>query len=179
MVRKKSGAGAGQIYVMKVLVKQRFAALRQSEHTKSERDIRFIIKHPFIVQLLSNLSFQSESELYLVTDFYHGGCLKDHLCKSKFFFEHRAKFYAAELLCALDHLHQKGIVYRDLKLENIVLDHVGHIALTDFGLSKLNIGRTAAGPAAFNRAAEYFAPEILNGQPCGRAANWRSFGVLM
>ena len=176
LVRKKAGTGAGQIYAMKVLVKQQIAALGQIEHTKSERDILFIIKHPFIVQL--RFSFQNESKLYLVTDYYNGGSLYDHLRKSKFFTEDRAKFYGAELLSALDHLHQKGIVYRDLKLENILMDHVGHIALTDFGLSKQDIDKSG-GATTFCGTPEYIAPELLNKQKYGKAVDWWSFGVVL
>ncbi len=140
MVRKKAGKGAGNIYAMKVLKKSVIAALGQIEHTKSERDILYVIRHPFIVRL--RFSFQNEDKLFLITDYYNGGSLYSHLRKSKFFTEERARFYAAELLSALDHLHQQQIVYRDLKLENILMDFQGHIALTDFGLSKQDIDKT-------------------------------------
>ena len=66
-------------------------------------------------------SFQTTDKLYLVTDYYSGGNLFAHLKSSKYFDENRAKFYAAELLLALDHLHKMDIIYRDLKLENIMI----------------------------------------------------------
>lgn len=176
LVRKKEGVGAGQIYAMKVLKKSVVAAKGQVEHTKSERSILCEIRHPFIVRL--RFAFQSEDKLYLITDYYNGGSLFYHLRKSKSFSEDRARFYAAELLSALDHLHQQHIIYRDLKLENILMDHSGHIALTDFGLSKQNIDVTG-GATTFCGTAEYIAPELLRGHKYGAAVDWWSFGILL
>lgn len=101
-----------------------------------------------------------------------------HLRKSRCFTEDRARFYGAELLSALDHLHQQNIIYRDLKLENILMDHEGHLALTDFGLSKQNIDATG-GATTFCGTAEYIAPELLKGQKYGAAVDWWSFGILL
>ena len=84
-------------------------------------------------------AFQNDEKLYLVTDYYAGGSLFYHLRKSRGFAEPRARMYSAELLLALAHLHEHGIIYRDVKLENVLMDHHGHIALTDFGLSKENL----------------------------------------
>lgn len=176
LVRKRANKGAGQIYAMKVLKKSVISAKGQVEHTKSERSILCEIRHPFIVRL--RFAFQSEDKLYLVTDYYNGGSLFYHLRKSRAFSEERAKFYAAELLSALDHLHQQHIIYRDLKLENVLMDNIGHIALTDFGLSKQNIDITG-GATTFCGTAEYIAPELLKGQKYGAAVDWWSFGILL
>jgi tRNA A-37 threonylcarbamoyl transferase component Bud32 len=176
LVRKRANKGAGQIYAMKVLKKSVISAKGQVEHTKSERSILCEIRHPFIVRL--RFAFQSDDKLYLVTDYYNGGSLFYHLRKSRAFTEERAKFYAAELLSALDHLHQQHIIYRDLKLENVLMDNVGHIALTDFGLSKQNIDLTG-GASTFCGTAEYIAPELLKGQKYGTAVDWWSFGILL
>ena len=137
LVRKKANQDEGRIFAMKVLKKSVIAAKGQTEHTRSERSILCEIRHPYIVRL--RYAFQSEDKLYLVTDYYNGGSLFYHLRKSRGFSEPRALYYAAELILALDHLHASGIIYRDLKLENILMDHLGHIALTDFGLSKENV----------------------------------------
>lgn len=176
LVRKRANKGAGQIYAMKVLKKSVISAKGQVEHTKSERSILCEIRHPFIVRL--RFAFQSDDKLYLVTDYYNGGSLFYHLRKSRAFTEERAKFYAAELLSALDHLHQQHIIYRDLKLENVLMDNVGHIALTDFGLSKQNIDITG-GATTFCGTAEYIAPELLKGQKYGAPVDWWSFGILL
>lgn len=176
LVRKKAKVDSGKIYAMKVLKKSVVAAKGQVEHTKSERDILFQVKHPYIVCL--RYAFQSDDKLYLVTDYYNGGTLFYHLRKSRYFSEERARFYGAELLSALHHLHQQNIIYRDLKLENILMDHEGHLALTDFGLSKQNIDSTG-GATTFCGTAEYIAPELLKGQKYGPAVDWWSFGILL
>lgn len=177
LVRKKNaGPEEGKVYAMKVLRKDVIAAKGQIEHTKSERDILFEVRHPYIVRL--RYAFQSEDKLYLVTDYYNGGTLFYHLRKSRHFTEERARFYAAELLLALSHLHKQNIIYRDLKLENVLMDHLGHLALTDFGLSKQNIDETG-GASTFCGTAEYIAPELLRGQKYGVAVDWWSFGILL
>lgn len=111
LVRKKGGTGDGQIYAMKVLKKSVVAAKGQIENTKSERSILCEIRHPFIVRL--RFAFQSEDKLYLVTDYYNGGSLFYHLRKSRQFTEERARYYASELLLALEHLHSQHIMYVD------------------------------------------------------------------
>ena len=176
LVRKKNATDQGAVYAMKVLKKDVIAAKGQIEHTKAERDILFEVRHPYIVRL--RYAFQSEDKLYLVTDYYNGGTLFYHLRKSRHFSEERARFYAAELLSALEHLHSLNIIYRDLKLENVLMDHLGHLALTDFGLSKQNIDSTG-GATTFCGTAEYIAPELLKGQKYGPAVDWWSFGILL
>ncbi len=96
-----------------------------------------LINHPFVVKL--HYAFQTTETLYFITDFLNGGELFYHLCNEIRFSEGRAKFYAAELILALEHLHKNGIIYRDLKPENILLDSDGHLKITDFGLSKLKL----------------------------------------
>lgn len=95
------------------------------------------INNPFIVPL--KFSFQSPEKLYLVLAFVNGGELFHHLQREQRFDINRARFYTAELLCALECLHGFKVIYRDLKPENILLDYSGHIALCDFGLCKLDM----------------------------------------
>jgi len=160
-----------------MLVKKSFIEAKgQVENTRSEREILCEIKHPFIVCL--RFAFQSDEKLYLVTDYYNGGTLFFHLRKSRAFTEDRAKFYGAELVLALDHLHAQNIIYRDLKLENILLDHLGHVALTDFGLSKQDIDKTG-GASTFCGTFEYIAPELFHRAKYGKAVDWWSFGILL
>jgi len=176
LVRKKSGVGAGKYFAMKILKKSFVEAKGQIENTKSEREILCEIRHPYIVRL--RFAFQNDEKLYLVTDYYNGGTLFYHLRKSRAFSEERARFYAAELLLALNHLHSQSIIYRDLKLENVLLDHQGHVALTDFGLSKQDSDK-AGGASTFCGTFEYIAPELFNRSKYGRAVDWWSFGVLL
>ncbi|KAJ0391325.1 hypothetical protein P43SY_012130 [Pythium insidiosum] len=134
LVRKKEGKNSGHIYAMKILVKAHIIKNDQVENTKAEQHILKEINHPFIVRL--RYAFQNADKLYLVMDYYPGGSMFYHLRKSKRFTEERTRLYMAQLLTALMHLHSKQIAYRDLKLENILMDPQGNIALTDFGLSK-------------------------------------------
>lgn len=120
---------------MKVLSKKEIVAKKEVAHTIGERKIlQCSLECPFLVGL--KFSFQTDTELYFVTDYKCGGELFWHLQKEGRFSEDRARFYIAELVLALEHLHKYNIVYRDLKPENILLDATGHVALCDFGLSK-------------------------------------------
>jgi len=134
------------------------------------------VKHPFIVSL--RYAFQSRSKLYIVLDYCAGGELFFHLGKQGRFDEHRTRFYAGEIVLALEHLHELGIVYRDLKPENVLLSEDGHIALTDFGLSKEGINDNISAHS-FCGTPEYLAPEILKRTGHGRAADWWSLGALI
>ena len=132
---------------------------------------------PFIVGL--KFSFQTATDLFLVTGFMSGGELFWHLQKEGRFNEQRAKFYIAELILALEHLHKHGIVYRDLKPENILLDANGHIALCDFGLSKANLSKDAT-TNTFCGTTEYLAPEVLlDEQGYTTMVDFWSLGVLV
>ena len=92
------------------------------------------VNHPFVVSL--HYAFQSPERVFFVLDYVNGGELFYHLRKKIRFNEKETRFYAAELILALEHLHEMGFIYRDIKPENILLDSEGHLKLTDFGLSK-------------------------------------------
>lgn len=175
LVRKKSSK-SGKVYAMKVLKKSVVVSRGQIQNTKSERSILCDIKHPFIVRL--RFAFHTREKLYLVCDYYNAGTLYFHLRRCKCFTEDRCKFYAAELISALSHLHANNIIYRDLKLENVLMDYEGHCALTDFGLSKQDIDQSG-GATTFCGTADYLAPELLSGLKYGQAVDWWSLGVLM
>lgn len=167
-----------RIYAMKVLSKKVIVKKNEIAHTIGERNIlvRTASKScPFIVGL--KFSFQTPSDLYLVTDFMSGGELFWHLQKEGRFTEDRAKFYIAELVLALEYLHDNDIVYRDLKPENILLDANGNIALCDFGLSKAELkDRTNT----FCGTTEYLAPELLLDESgYTKMVDFWSLGVLI
>jgi serine/threonine protein kinase SCH9 len=169
-----------RIYAMKVLSKQVIVKKKEIAHTIGERNILVrtaTTESPFIVGL--KFSFQTPTDLYLVTDFMSGGELFWHLQKEGRFSEERAKFYIAELVLALEHLHDNDIVYRDLKPENILLDANGHIALCDFGLSKANL--TGDGTTStFCGTTEYLAPEVLLDESgYTKMVDFWSLGVLI
>lgn len=174
-VRKKD---TRRIYAMKVLNKREIALKKEVVHTMGERKIlEKSLDCPFLVGL--KFSFQSETELFFVTDYKSGGELFWHLQREGRFTEERAKFYIAELVLALEHLHKFNIVYRDLKPENILLDAMGHVALCDFGLSKPDLGNGQL-TSTFCGTTEYLAPEVLLDE-CGysKLVDFWSLGVLL
>jgi hypothetical protein len=113
----------GRIYAMKVLAKANIIRRNQVEHTRTERNVLGRINHPFIVGL--NAAFQTADKLYFVLDYCAGGELFFHLGREGRFAEERTRFYAAQITLALEHLHNLGVIYRDLKPENVLLDHEG------------------------------------------------------
>ncbi|KAI1094264.1 kinase-like domain-containing protein [Rostrohypoxylon terebratum] len=176
-VRKKD---TGRIYAMKVLSKKVIVQKKEVAHTVGERNILVrtaMSESPFIVGL--KFSFQTQNDLFLVTDYMSGGELFWHLQKEGRFDEKRAKFYIAELILAIQHLHNNDIVYRDLKPENILLDANGHIALCDFGLSKANLTQNDT-TNTFCGTTEYLAPEVLLDEAgYTKMVDFWSLGVLV
>ncbi|KAK3840583.1 MAG: kinase-like domain-containing protein [Linnemannia elongata] len=172
-VRKRD---TNRIYAMKILRKAHIISRSEVNHTLAERTVLAQINNPFIVPL--KFSFQSPEKLYLVLAFVNGGELFHHLQREGRFSEERSRFYAAELLCALECLHGFNVVYRDLKPENILLDYTGHIALCDFGLCKLGMTETET-TNTFCGTPEYLAPELLLGQGYTKTVDWWTLGVLL
>lgn len=171
-VRKKSN---NKIYAMKILKKRAIIARNQVEHTKAERKILQALQHPFLMTL--RYAFQSKEKLYFVLDYFQGGELFFHLKTKRRFSEEVARLYVAEIALALGHLHSLQYIYRDLKPENILLDDVGHVCLTDFGLSKdVDEGDKAH---TFCGTPEYLAPEIVTGTGHDKAVDWWSLGILL
>ncbi|KAK3702286.1 Serine/threonine-protein kinase [Vermiconidia calcicola] len=165
-----------RIYALKTIRKQHIISRSEVAHTLAERSVLAQINNPFIVPL--KFSFQSPEKLYLVLAFVNGGELFHHLQKEQRFDINRSRFYAAELLCALECLHGFGVIYRDLKPENILVDYVGHIALCDFGLCKLDM-KDEDKTNTFCGTPEYLAPELLHGQGYTKAVDWWTLGVLL
>eukprot|EP00030_Apusomonadida_sp_AF-17_P000541 a174975_535.p1 GENE.a174975_535~~a174975_535.p1 ORF type:complete len:388 (+),score=152.59 a174975_535:34-1164(+) len=173
LVRKKDNQ---QVYAMKILLKSMLIERNQVDHTKAERDILKMIRHPFIVQL--HYAFQTEDKLYMVLDYINGGELFFHLKRCGRFPEGQVLLYAAEITSALAFVHSLNIIYRDLKPENLLLDSEGHIRITDFGLSK-QFKSSEERTETFCGTPEYLAPEILRGEPHGAAVDWWSLGTLL
>lgn len=141
----------GKFYAMKTLKKTEVVRLKQVEHINSEKQILSSIRHPFIVNLYVSLlwhtlvlthaplryrSFQDEKYLFMLLEFVIGGEMFSHLRRAGRFSNEVTRFYAAEIVLALEYLHSLNIVYRDLKPENLLIDNQGHIKITDFGFSK-------------------------------------------
>ena len=172
-VRKRD---TSRIYALKIIRKAHIISRSEVTHTLAERTVLAQVNCPFIVPL--KFSFQSPDKLYLGLAFVNGGELFHHLQREGRFSESRSRFYAAELFCALEHLHSFNVIYRDLKPENILLDYTGHIALCDFGLCKLNMGDKET-THTFCGTPEYLAPELLLGRGYTKAVDWWTLGVLL
>jgi len=179
-VRKISGPGMGQIYAMKAMNKSRICGSKTDvRHTKAERDVLVSVNkesNPFIVRL--HFAFETERRLYLVQEFCCGGELFRRMEFERLMLEKDAIFYLSEIVIALEYLHSKGIVYRDLKTENVMLDKQGHVKLIDFGLSKMNMEQDTL-TNTFCGTVEYMAPEvILRSSGYGKPADWWSLGIF-
>ena len=181
-----------RFYAVKVLKKIQVVKMKQVEHTNDERKMLQKVKHAFLVTLWG--TFQDSKNLYMVMDFVEGGELFSLLRKSQVsqldYFEYYcqsytlieylssrtekrfpnpvAKFYAAEVTLALDYLHSQGIIYRDLKPENLLLDRHGHLKITDFGFAKEvpDITWTLCGTP------DYLAPEVVASKGYNKSVDW-------
>jgi serine/threonine protein kinase len=123
-----------EFFAMKVLQKDKLMGQNLVKYARTERNVLSYTNHPFIVGL--NFAFQTKEKLFLILDYCPGGDLGSVLSKDKRFDEERSRIYLAEILLALENLHKRDIIFRDLKPDNVVLDNEGHALLTDFGLSK-------------------------------------------
>ncbi|KAH6853890.1 kinase-like domain-containing protein [Chaetomium sp. MPI-CAGE-AT-0009] len=167
----------GRLYAQKQFKKASLVVHKKLvEQTKTERQIlESVNRHPFVVKLY--YAFQDQEKLYLILEYGQGGELFTHLSTERMFSEETAAFYMAEMVLALTHLHANlGVVYRDLKPENCLLDAEGHLLLTDFGLSKVAVDSDACN--SMLGTVEYMAPEVIQGKKYGKAVDWWSLGAL-
>lgn len=197
----------GDNFAIKVLRKIDMIRKNAVENILAERDILITVRNPFVVRFF--YSFTCRDNLYLVMEYLIGGDLYSLLRKMGCLEEHAARMYIAELVLALEYLHSLGVVHRDLKPDNILIAHDGHIKLTDFGLSRVGLINSTddlSGPtngtvlmeeSMFENCLEhgmqreyrkersavgtpdYLAPEILLGTEHGYTADWWSVGVIL
>nr|AML77519.1 putative LOV domain-containing protein [Holarrhena pubescens] len=196
--------GTGQLYAMKAMDKSIMMNRNKVHRACMEREIISLLDHPFLPTLYT--SFQTDTHICLITDFCPGGELFALLDKQpmKMFKEDSARFYAAEVVIGLEYLHCLGIIYRDLKPENLLLQNDGHVVLTDFDLSfkttckplvikhpKSKKRRSRSDPPptfvaepisqsnSFVGTEEYIAPEIITGAGHSSAIDWWALGILL
>ncbi|TDZ31370.1 Protein kinase C-like [Colletotrichum spinosum] len=167
-----------RLYAIKVLKKEFIIENDEVESIRSEKRVFLIAnreRHPFLTNL--HACFQTETRVYFVMEYVSGGDLMLHIQRGQFGTK-RAQFYAAEVCLALKYFHENGVIYRDLKLDNILLTLDGHIKIADYGLCKEDMwfGSTTS---TFCGTPEFMAPEILLDKKYGRAVDWWAFGVLI
>jgi len=166
----------GELWAIKVLKKDVILAKDEVAHTMTENAVLQSTVHPFLTGL--KCSFQTPELLIFVMEYVNGGELFFHLSREKIFDEPRTRFYIAQITLAMTYLHGRGIIYRDLKLENLLLDNKGNIKITDFGLCKEEI-QFGDSTSTFCGTPEYLAPEVLEDNDYGRPVDWWGVGVVM
>lgn len=132
---------------------------------------------PFLIRLLA--AFQTPDRVYLVLPYVEGGELFKRLQELGRFSEATARLYLGELLMAVKHLHQMGIIYRDIKPENVLLDREGHLVLCDFGMSALLPPGRPHVLLTYCGTPEYLAPEVIKGETQTPAVDIYTLGVLL
>lgn len=160
-------------FAIKILEKEKILRYGQLEHTLNEKRILQSIDFKFIVKMED--FFKDCCYLYIVMPYARGGDIFTILRKVKRLTEDACKFYAAQVLLALEYLHYLRIVYRDLKPENLLLEDDGYLKLTDLGFSKIIKTRTYT----MCGTPEYIAPEVVSCNGYGFAVDWWALGVLI
>ena len=173
-------------YALKTLNKKMLVAVKQSKGAITEREVLKQKGHPCIVRLY--WAFQDDESLHMVLDYLPGGDLYDRIeelreaAPGTGFPVARARLYAAEIALGVGHLHDAhGVIYRDLKPENVLVDAEGHARLTDFGLARVAAPGEAARGKSFCGTAEYMAPEVVQRGKEGhdKAVDWWGLGVML
>ena len=182
----------GKIVAIKKIKKEVLVKKNQIIHVRNEQFFMSKVKSPWIVELKA--SFQEDDFLYLVMEFLPGGDFMNLLIKKDKLTEEEAKFYIAELICAVESIHKLDCIHRDIKPDNILIDKNGHIKLSDFGLAKVSdklYEKNSIKDENFNPkkmthkklyscvgTAYYVAPEVLIKKGYGQEIDWWSVGVI-
>ncbi|XP_067934508.1 G protein-coupled receptor kinase 3-like [Watersipora subatra] len=172
-------ADTGKMYAMKCLDKKRIKMKNGESLAGNERMMLSLVSTgegcPFIVCM--TYAFQTAQKLCFILDLMNGGDLHYHLSQHGLFSDEEVRFYASEVILGLEHMHNRNIVYRDLKPANILLDETGHVRISDLGLAHDFSKRK---PHASVGTHGYMAPEVLaKGQSYDSSADWFSFGCML
>jgi len=164
-----------KLYALKYINKVQCIKIRAVQNIIRERYILEEIEHPFIVNL--RYAFQDDENMFMVIDLMMGGDLRYHLDRLGGFTEEMIRFFASEISCALNYLHQKNILHRDLKPDNILLDTKGHSHITDFNIAtKVDPNKL---PRSQSGTLAYMAPEVFKGKGYSYSVDWWGLGVIL
>jgi len=170
-----AGDTKGRSFALKQMKKSQIVETRQQQHIMSEKEIMEESDCHFIVKLFK--TFKDRKYLYMLMESCLGGELWTILRDRGNFDDGTTRFYTACVIEAFDYLHSRGIIYRDLKPENLLLDGTGYVKLVDFGFAKkLQAGRKTW---TFCGTPEYVAPEVILNKGHDISADYWSLGVLM
>ena len=173
-VRMVQHKPSGNVYALKSLSKKLIIQYKQQQHLRNEKLLMEKITHPLCVRLVK--SFKDMAYVHILLEFSQGGELFRLMDEQPngCFSEYATKFYSACVVLVLEHLHEKGIVYRDIKPENLLLDKDGYIKMVDFGFAKQISGPTYT----ICGTPDYIAPEIITRKGHQFAADYWALGVL-
>eukprot|EP00493_Phyllostaurus_siculus_P022067 UN22398 len=160
-------------YALKAIKKEQIVRLGAERHMLNEKRVMQLLNNPFLVNLQA--TFKDKYRIYFLLDVCLGGELHSILRKRRTFDVSTSRFYAACVVEAFDYMHQQGVVYRDMKPENLVLDDKGYLKVADFGFAKKleNKAFTICGTP------DYLAPEIVTGKGHGMGVDWWTLGILI
>jgi len=171
LMTDKQGAAT---YALKTVSKAQIVNLGQQEHIMSEKRVMAQLNHPFLIRL--HATFKDRNCLYFLLEPSLGGELFSVLRAKTYFDEPTARFFAAGVVLAFEYMHSKGIIYRDLKPENLLLDSRGYLKITDFGFAK-RVGDQRTWTLC--GTPDYLAPEVVSGQGHGKGVDWWTLGILI
>jgi len=164
-----------EIYALKSYNREKIVKMQVQKHVENEKLMMLACCHPFVLRLIG--TFEDTANWHMVLELVQGGDLFGRLDRVEKLDNHSARFYMAGTMLALDHLHERHIVYRDLKPENLLIDQRGYIKLADFGLAK----KIALGSKTFTVCGtpEYMSPELIGRKGHNKAVDYWSVGILI